>query len=134
MALGSLTDVLIIGSGPAGLSCALGLARQLYTAIVFDSGLYRNYRAKNMHNVLTWDHQPPALFRQKARQEILDRYSTISFEDTKIVSVSKTAQGNFEAKDSQDRTWVGRKLVLATGVKDLYPDIEGYDDVWGRGM
>ena len=55
-----LHDVLIIGGGPAGLSAATGLARQLYTAVVFDSGVYRNARAKHMHNVPTWDHRDPA--------------------------------------------------------------------------
>jgi thioredoxin reductase len=30
--------------------------------------------------------------------------------------------------------WAGKKVVLAVGVKDVYPDIEGYDAVWGRGV
>jgi thioredoxin reductase len=55
-----LRDVLIIGGGPAGLAVATGLARQLYTAVVFDSGVYRNARTQHMHNVPTWDHRNPA--------------------------------------------------------------------------
>ena len=134
MAMKSILDVLIIGGGPAGLSVATGLARQLYTAVVFDSGMYRNERANHMHNVLTWDHQDPADFRKKGRMDILKRYTTIDFQDTEVISVTKTAQGHFELADAQGKTWTGRKLVLATGVRDVFPDIEGYGECWARGM
>ena len=130
----TLLDVLIIGGGPAGLSAATGLARQLYTAVVFDSGVYRNQRTNHMHNVLTWDHAHPEAFRQKGRRDILNRYTTVNFQDTEIKSVSKTSTGNFELKDAQGKSWTGRKLVIATGVRDVYPDIQGYDDCWARGM
>ena len=134
MAANPLLDVLIIGGGPAGLSAATGLARQLYTAVVFDSGVYRNQLAKHMHNVLTWDHQNPADFRKKGREDILKRYATISFQDTEVKSVAKSVKGHFELEDAQGKTWKGRKLVLATGVKDVFPDIEGYGNCWARGM
>ena len=134
MALNPTLDVLIIGAGPAGLSCATGLARQLHTAVVFDSGVYRNSLTKHMHNVLTWDHRDPADFRQKGREDILRRYTTINFQDTEIKSVAKTEKEQFELKDVHGKTWTGRKLVLATGVRDVYPDIEGYDECWGLGM
>lgn len=130
-----ILDVMIIGGGPAGLSAASGLARQLYTAVVFDSGVYRNEKAGHMHNVITWDHQDPAVFRKKARDDLLKRYSTIKFQDdTKIERVERTSDGRFQAIDTQGRTWIGRKLVLATGVRDIYPDIDGYGDCWGTGM
>ena len=134
MAVNPILDVLIIGGGPAGLSCATGLARQLYTAVVFDSGVYRNSLTKHMHNVLTWDHQDPADFRKKGREDILKRYSTINFQDTEIQRVAKTEKGQFELEDVHGRKWTGKKLVLATGIRDVYPDIEGYDECWGLGM
>jgi len=127
-------DVLIIGGGPGGLAVATGLARQLYTAVVFDSGVYRNARTKHMHNVPTWDHRDPADFRAAARSDILARYDTIRFEETKVESVRRTDNGRFEATDARGTTWTGKKLVLASGMRDVYPDIPGYDDVWGRGV
>lgn len=130
----SLLDALIIGGGPAGLSVATGLARQLYTAAVFDSGVYRNDRAAEMHNFVTWDHRHPAEFRKKTRDDLLARYQTIRFEDKKIESVQKTPDGYFQATDVTGQVWRGRRLVLANGVRDLIPDIDGYDDCWGRGM
>lgn len=134
MTLASQYDVLIVGAGPAGLSAALGLARQLYTAVVFNSGVYHNQLADHMHNVITWDHQDPALFRKKAKEGILERYDTIKFRDTKVESVAKTFDGKFELRDADGKTWMGRKLVLAMGVRDIYPSIEGYHECWGKGM
>lgn len=134
MAPQGLLDVLIIGGGPAGLSTATALVRQMYTAVVFDSGKYRNSAVQHMHNVPTWDHANPADFRAKAREDILKRYDTISFEDVEVESVVKTTAGLFEATDSTGKKWLGRKLMLATGVTDVMPDIKGYKECWARGM
>ncbi|KAI8277822.1 Thioredoxin reductase [Colletotrichum sp. SAR11_57] len=127
-------DVLIIGGGPGGLAVATGLARQLYTAVVFDSGVYRNARTSHMHNVPTWDHRNPADFRSKARSDLLARYETITFEETNVESLRRNSEGRFEAEDARGATWTGKKIVLASGMRDVYPEIQGYDDVWGRGV
>lgn len=129
-----MLDVLVVGAGPGGLAAATGLARQLYTAVVFDSGEYRNARTKHMHNVPTWDHADPADFRAKARADLARRYDTIQFRDTRVDSLRRTDGGRFEATDAAGNTWTARKVVLASGVRDIYPDIAGYDDVWGRGV
>jgi thioredoxin reductase len=129
-----LRDVLIVGAGPSGLAAATGLARQLYTAVVFDSGVYRNARTEHMHNVPTWDHRNPKEFRAKAREDLLARYNTIHFENTTVESIHRTPKGCFEATDERGRTWSGRKLILATGVRDIFPEIENYSDVWANGV
>ncbi|TGO31347.1 hypothetical protein BPAE_0001g02480 [Botrytis paeoniae] len=115
-------DVLIIGSGPASLTAAPTLARQLHTAIVFDSGDYRNLEASYMHMVLTWDHKSPKQFRTSARREIENNYNTIRFEDVELKTVKQTEAG-FEVADGNGKTWVGKKLILATGSASDFPDI-----------
>src|SRR5258708_4662846 len=127
-------DILIIGGGPAALSLATGLVRQQYTALIFDSGEYRNAEAKHMHNVIAHDHQPPSEFRQQARESIATRYEGIQFKDLKVESVrnlEKEGEGKgFEVTGEKGKKYRGRKLVLAIGVKDEMPSLSGYAELW----
>lgn len=127
-------DVSIIGGGPAGLTAALTLARQRHTAVVFDSGQYRNASANHIHTVLTWDHQDPNDFRAAAKANIQSDYETLKFHHTAADKIKKTEQCLFQVLDKDGNSWEGRKVILATGVVDLYPDIEGYDECWVSGM
>lgn len=126
-------DVLILGGGIAGLAAALTLARQQHTAVVLDSQVYRNALSSHMHNVLTWDREDPAAFRAAAKKNILDGYTTIEFENVEIISVEEV-DTKFTAKSANGKVYNGRKVILATGVQDIYPDIEGYKDCFGIGM
>ncbi|KKK22377.1 hypothetical protein ARAM_005552 [Aspergillus rambellii] len=128
-------DALIVGAGPAGLTAALTLARQQQTSIVFDAGTYRNDAADYMHLIPGFDHVHPSEFRAAARQNILSNYGQISFEKAVVSSVEKDASTNsFSLTDKTGKTWKGKKLVLANGVEDIYPDIDGYSECWGKGM
>lgn len=84
-----------------------------------------------MHNMTTWDHKDPAVFRATARSEILNRYETARFVDKKVVSLYKKEEGFFEATDDSGTTYQGKKVILATGSEDIYPKIPGYEALWG---
>lgn len=132
----AIYDALIIGGGPAGLAAALPMARQARTAVVFTSNEYRNEGARHMHMIPGLDHIEPSEFRRRARQQILDHYRTIAFEEVKITSAKKVPDtGHFELEDEKGRKWEGKKLVLATGSAEVLPDdIEGYKENWASHM
>jgi thioredoxin reductase len=130
-----IVDTLIIGAGPAGLAAALAHARTLATAIVFDSSSYRNEGITHMHTVLSRDHMDPYEFRRISRDQITSRYETIWFEKATITHAAKKVVGEkkwngFEVRDSEGKTYEGRKLILATGSRDVFPEIEGYAENW----
>ncbi|KAI0178721.1 hypothetical protein GGR52DRAFT_267763 [Hypoxylon sp. FL1284] len=125
-------DVAIIGGGPAGLTAANTLARQRHTAVVFDSGSYRNAGAAHMHMTLTWDHKSPEEYRSEARKNILDNYATVHFADVAVTKIDRKLDSHFEVSDAAGKVWGVRKVILAVGSTNTYPDIEGYGQLWKK--
>lgn len=64
----------------------------------------------------------------------MSRYSTIQFRDVGVASVKKLESGRFEAVDDVGEKYEGHKVVIASGIRDIMPDIPGYSELWGRGM
>lgn len=132
-----LFDALIIGGGPAGLAAAMALGRACRTVALFDSQEYRNESAPMMHNVLCHDGQRQELFRATTMEEMMDKYDSLTFLDTKITNARLVNNGQkrlFELTNHKGLVWLGRKLIFASGTKDLLPPIPGYKELWGRGI
>ncbi|KAI0169964.1 FAD/NAD(P)-binding domain-containing protein [Hypoxylon sp. FL1284] len=125
-------DVAIIGGGPAGLTAAGTLARQLHTAVVFDSQSYRNARATQIHMVPTWENKNPKEFRASAKSDILSNYSTIQFSDMPVTKIEKQTDSHFVVWDGSGKEWKFRKVVLAVGSIDTFPEIDGYGQLWAN--
>ncbi len=94
-----------------------------------------------MHGLLTWEHRSPSSFRAAAREDLLAHYGdTINFQDSKIVLIERNGDGKgkwekamFRAVDEEGNEFWGRKVLLATGVKDVMPQIPGYEEAWKGG-
>ena len=124
-------DALVIGGGPAGLQAALTLGRMHRTTLLLDSGSYRNGPVDHMHNVVTNDGRDPAEFRAVVRGE-LTAYDDVEVRDVAATSVERRADDVFEVTLADGGTATARSLVLATGVRDVMPDVPGFAEQWGR--
>lgn len=91
----SLIDVAIIGGGPAGLSAASTLARQLHTAVVFDSQVYRNAKSTSVHMVPGWENRDAKDFRASARSDVLANSSTVEFANVGVATIEKKDDAHF---------------------------------------
>jgi thioredoxin reductase len=125
-----LYDVIIIGGGPAGMNAAVVLGRSQRKVLIFDRGTHRNARSSGIHNYLACDGILPAEFLQAASKEV--RKYGVSFLKREIVNVAKLADELFEIKDSKENIYRAKRLLIATGVKDKMPKVEGFDQYYGK--
>ncbi|MBL7735785.1 MAG: NAD(P)/FAD-dependent oxidoreductase [Chitinophagaceae bacterium] len=122
-------DVIIIGGSYAGLSAALALGRALRKTLVIDSGLPCNRQTPHSHNFITQDGEQPAIIAEKAKMQLL-KYDTIKFVTGLAVNGMKTEKG-FSIAAQAGETYEAKKLILATGIKDIMPEIKGFSECWG---
>lgn len=124
-----MRDVIIIGAGPAGLQAALTLGRMHRSALIIDSGEYRNGPVQHMHNVLANDGTAPADFRAVARSQLAE-YATIELREGAVEHV-RAVDGGFEAALAGGGIERATRLLLATGMIDDLPPVPGLAELWG---
>lgn len=124
-------DCIIVGAGPAGLSAALMLGRCRRTVLVCEAGEPRNARAAHLHAYLTRDGIEPAHFLQLAREDA-GRYPTVEFKQLEVVDARRSPGGFTVVAGGLE--FSTRKLLLATGVVDEIPEIEGLLDLYGTSV
>jgi len=122
-------DVIIIGGSYAGLSAALALGRALRHVLIIDSGLPCNRQTPHSHNFITQDGEKPAVIAEKAMMQVL-KYDTVKFMTGVAVSGKKTRKG-FAIITQAGETFEAKKLIVATGIKDIMPRIRGFAECWG---
>ncbi|WP_205501457.1 NAD(P)/FAD-dependent oxidoreductase [Rufibacter psychrotolerans] len=124
-------DVLIVGGGPAGLSAAMLLGRCMRKVALFDSGEYRNSYSHAMNGFITRDGTPPQEFLRLGRED-LEKYE-VEFKHKRIVKLAKEGE-LFRACDEEDQVYLSRKVLLATGLKDRWPQLPGAEPFYGTSI
>ncbi|MFB9109617.1 NAD(P)/FAD-dependent oxidoreductase [Flavobacterium gyeonganense] len=122
-------EVVIIGGSYSGLSAAMSLGRSLRQVLVIDSGLPCNRQTPHSHNFITHDGETPAAISANARLQV-GFYKTVQFYKGIAIDGAKTPNG-FEIKTESEELFISKKLLFATGVKDLFPEIKGFEECWG---
>lgn len=122
-------EVIIIGGSYAGLSAAMALGRALRNVLIIDSGKPCNRQTPHSHNFITQDGVKPSVIGEMAKEQVL-KYETVKFLNDLAISGKKT-EGGFEITTKTGGTFLTKKLIFATGIKDIMPDIKGFSECWG---
>lgn len=122
-------DVVVVGGGPAGLAAATWLGRYRRDAVVVDSGSYRAARVETSHGYLGRDPQSPMELLDTARRQLC-AYPTVTVVPATVVDASRDGD-RFVLRLDDGGTLTALRVVLATGVADACPDLEGFDEHYG---
>jgi thioredoxin reductase len=127
-------DIAIVGGGPAGLSAAIVLGRACRRVVLFDDGEYRNFAAQSVHCYLGLDGISPDELRDRGRKEAY-KYG-VCIQNVKVSSTRRIAtEGPYSTQfevSTVKQSFACRALILATGIKDMLPQINGLAGLYGR--
>jgi len=122
-------DVIIIGGSYSGLAAGMALGRALRRVLIIDSGKPCNAQTPHSHNFLTQDGQAPAAIAALGRKQV-EEYGTITFFDGIVLKAAINGDG-FDVQVASGEMFESKKLIFATGIHDMLPDIDGLAACWG---
>ena len=121
--------VIIVGGSYSGLAAGMALGRALKKVLIIDNGKPCNRQTLFSHNFLTNDGKSPTEIAALANLQVR-RYETVKFYNGLATSGIKTNNG-FEIQVASGEIFTAKKLIFATGIKDLMADIDGFAACWG---
>ncbi|TDQ77313.1 NAD(P)/FAD-dependent oxidoreductase [Sphingobacterium yanglingense] len=127
-----LFDVIIVGGSYSGLSAALTLGRSLRKVLVIDGGTPCNMPAPHSHNFLTQDGKAPLDIAHMAKQDVL-KYPSISWLDDQVTH-SELKDNVIVVETANGKKIRSRRILFATGLKDIMPGLNGYNACWGKSI
>jgi thioredoxin reductase len=128
---GNIYDVIVIGGGPAGLAAALWLARYRRTVRLFDAQDPRNKETWAVHGYFGVDDPPPLELRRIGREHAVAAGAEL---EAALVKTVEGAVDDFRVTLSDDRVFRSRRILFATGLKDITPEVPGFDDFYGSSI
>lgn len=126
----SVYDCVIIGSGPAGLTCAIFIGRYRRSVLVVHHGLTRNYASHGVNGFLGQHGIVPAELFGKGRAEA--ESVGVEFRETRAERVTRS--GELFEIETTDGVLRSRRVVFAYGVRDQKPDLPNFEHFYGRGI
>ncbi|GKS13173.1 hypothetical protein YDYSY3_41730 [Paenibacillus chitinolyticus] len=127
-----MKDCVIVGGGPGGLSAALVLGRARRSVTIIDNNQPRNAVTHASHGFLTRDGIEPAEFRRIAYEEVL-AYPSVDHRQADVVDICRQLDG-FEIILKTGERVRARKLIIASGLKENFPEIDGLHNFYGKSL
>nr|WP_245406347.1 MULTISPECIES: NAD(P)/FAD-dependent oxidoreductase [unclassified Peribacillus] len=125
-------DCVIIGGGPAGLNAALVMGRAGRKTILFDEDKPRNRVTQESHGFITQDGVKPSEFKKRARMDV-QKYPSVSIKEEQVEIIEK-ASDVFRIQTKGGTEYMAKKVLLATGLRDVLPEIPGLQNVYGTSV
>ncbi len=123
-------DVAIVGGGPAGLTAALWIARYLHSVVVIDSGDPRNWETRGINGFLGSQGIRSPELRSQGRRDA-GKFGA-DFIDEEVCTVKNVNGERFSLTLAKGTEIETKRLLLAIGIKDVWPDIPGLADCYGE--
>lgn len=127
-----LYDCAIVGAGAAGLNAALVLGRARKSVILLDDNRPRNAVTQKSHGFITRDGVSPSEFRRLALEEVL-RYPSVQHLVNEVTDIRKSGD-EFELLLQSTEHVRSKKLILATGLREEFPHIDGLSQFYGKSL
>jgi thioredoxin reductase (NADPH) len=122
-------DIAIVGGGPAGLSAAIWAARYMHSVAVVDSGDPRNAETLRINGFLGVDPVTPRELRSRGRETC--RALGVRLIDAIVLRVEQQSDEEFMLCLEGGGRVHSRRLLLAIGLRDVWPDVPGVETVYG---
>lgn len=128
-----LFDCAVIGAGGAGLNASLILGRSRKKVVLFDNGTNRNRVTQESHGFLTRDGIKPAEFKEIALKDV-KKYPSVLFYQNTVMNITKQSNGLFKIETLDDVEYVAERIILATGVQEVFPSIPDIKNYYGKSL
>ncbi|NIK76755.1 thioredoxin reductase [Paenibacillus castaneae] len=112
-------DCIIVGGGIAGLQAAVQLGRYRHKVAVIDAADGRSRLCRSYHNLLGWQDGVSGAQLLAAGREQAERLHVQFIRAT--ADTVREESGGFVIHTNTGETFHGKRLLLATGVKDRLP-------------
>ena len=127
--MGKQFDVGIVGGGPAGLSASIFLARYLHSVVLIDSGDPRNWETRGVNAYLGLPGVKPVELRARGRDEA--RTYGVHFVDDCVDKAAPVSHNEFRLETHAGDAFTVQRVLLAIGLKDVWPEIPGLEHAYG---
>jgi thioredoxin reductase len=124
---GAPYDAVVVGGGPAGLTCAIFLARSRRHVVLIDDRHPRNHAAREIHGFIGQHGIAPGELLERGRMEAA--HVGAELREGRVTKIAR--DGDLFELETSTGALRARRVVLAYGVRDTLPDIPDVESYYG---